>query len=152
MAGERITEPIAEALELPPATVFFDGLCGFCDREVQWLLARDVEGKLHYAPLQGETASLIRARIPGSIPEDLATMVLVERDGDGLRFSYRSDAAIRILVVSNASPGWLRFLRLLPRPVRDLGYRIIARIRYQVWGELETCRVPTPDERARFLD
>ena len=149
--AERITEPIAQALDLPPATVFFDGVCGFCDREIQWLLERDVEGRLHYAPLQGDTAGLIRARIPGSIPDELATMVLVERDGDALRFSYRSDAVLRILAISDASRAWLRFLRLLPRPFRELGYGVIARIRYRVWGELETCRVPTPEQRSRFL-
>lgn len=141
-----------EALDLPPATVFFDGLCGFCDREVQWLLARDVDQRLHYAPLQGETAAAIRNRIPGSIPHELETMVLVERDGDGLRFSYRSDAALRILAISGASRRALRILRLMPRVLRELGYRVIARIRYRVWGQLESCRVPSPSEQARFLD
>jgi predicted DCC family thiol-disulfide oxidoreductase YuxK len=138
-------------LDLPPATVFFDGICGFCDREVRWLLHRDPDGRLHYAPLQGETAAAVRAAIPGSIPEELATMVFVERDAAGLRFSYRSDAAMRILARSGASPWTLRLLRLVPRPLRELGYRIIARIRYRVWGKLDECRVPQPEQRERFL-
>jgi predicted DCC family thiol-disulfide oxidoreductase YuxK len=145
-SGARLIE-----LDLPPATVFFDGVCGFCDREVQWLLRRDPEGRIHYAPLQGETATAVRAALPGSIPVELDTMVFAERDGDGVRFSYRSDAAMRILRVSNASPWTLRFLRFVPRPLRELGYRIIARTRYRVWGKLDACRVPTAEQRDRFL-
>jgi predicted DCC family thiol-disulfide oxidoreductase YuxK len=137
---------------LPGPTVFFDGVCGFCDREVQWLLREDTRGVITFAPLQGDTARAMRIAAPGSIPTELETMVLAEPDGEGVRFSYRSDAAMRILRLTGAAPWVRRLLRITPRFVRELGYRFIARYRYRIWGTLESCRVPTGDERARFLD
>jgi predicted DCC family thiol-disulfide oxidoreductase YuxK len=139
-------------VELPAATIFYDGVCGFCDREVQWLLELDTEGRLHFAPLQGETAAAVMAAYPGSISGDLDTMVFAERDGDGVRFSYRSDAALRILTVGDIAPWHRRALRWTPRVLRELGYGFVARVRYEVWGKLDACRVPTPDQRERFLD
>ena len=114
-------------------------------------MLRDVDRRLHFAPLQGETAAAVRAAMPGSISGQPETVVFAERDGDVVRISYRSDAALRILAVAHVAPRAVRFLRLLPRPLRELGYRVVARIRYRVWGKLETCRVPTPDQRDRFL-
>ena len=143
--------PAKFSLELPAATVFFDGECGFCDRQVQWLLEKDVDRSLHFAPLQGETAAAVRAVMPGLIAGQPETVVFAESDGDGVRISYRSDAALRILAVAQVAPRAARLLNLVPRPLRELGYRLVARIRYRVWGRLETCRVPTPDQRARFL-
>lgn len=138
-------------MDLPMATVFFDGLCGFCDREIQWLLRMDVEGRLHYASLQGSTAAAVRTEVPGAISDEHETIVFAERNGGELRFSYRSDAAMRILAVSGIAPTRFRALRLVPRPLRELGYRLIARFRYRLWGTLDECRVPTPDQRVRFL-
>jgi predicted DCC family thiol-disulfide oxidoreductase YuxK len=142
----------ATGVDLPDATVFYDGVCGFCDREVQWLLGLDTAGRLHFAPLQGSTAAAVREVFPGSITGDLDTMVFAERDGDGVRFSYRSDAALRILTVADVAPWHRRLLRWTPRFLRELGYRFVARVRYRVWGRLDACRIPTPDQRQRFLD
>jgi predicted DCC family thiol-disulfide oxidoreductase YuxK len=137
--------------DLPAPVVFFDGVCGFCNREVSWLLRRAPAAPLLFAPLQGTTAAAVKAARPGSIPDELQTMVLAEPDGDGLRFTYRSDAALRILTITAAAPRMLRLLRLTPRPLRELGYRLIARYRYRIWGQLESCRVPSAAERDRFL-
>ena len=143
--------PAEPSIDLPPATVFFDGVCGFCDREVQWLLRKDGERRLHFAPLQGETADAVRAAMPGSIANRPETVVFAESGDEGVRLFYRSDAALRILAVSGVSPRALRLLSLVPRPLRELGYGIIARVRYRIWGKLDACRVPTPEERAQFL-
>ncbi len=136
---------------MAPATVFFDGVCGFCTREVRWLLKHDPTDSVTFAPLQGETAARVRDAIPGSIPDELETMVLAEADGEGVRFAYRSDAAVRILEITGAAPWVRRALRVTPRAVRELGYRFIARYRYRIWGQLDACLVPRPDQRARFL-
>jgi predicted DCC family thiol-disulfide oxidoreductase YuxK len=141
------------AVALAQPTVFFDGVCGFCNREVRWLLHNDRTAVLQFAPLQGPTASSMRIAIPGSISGELETMVLAEPQGDGqpVRFSYRSDAALRILAISGAAPWVLRLLRIVPRPLRELGYALIARYRYRIWGQLDECRIPSEDEKARFL-
>jgi len=135
---------------LPELVLLFDGECGFCDRAVRWLLARDPAGRLHFAPLQGETAAALRARHP-QIPLDLDTAVLVERIGSEERVHLRSRAVLRALELVEF-PGWrLAWLRLLPRGLADAAYRWFARGRYRWFGRLDTCRIPGPEERARFL-
>jgi predicted DCC family thiol-disulfide oxidoreductase YuxK len=131
--------------------VLFDGVCGLCDRSVRWILARDRRGEFRFAPLQGETAAAVRARHP-ELPDPDETMVLVERPGaPDERVRVRSDAALAIL----ARLGWpwraLAALRLLPRFLRDAAYRFVARRRARWFGTLDACRMPTPEQRERFL-
>lgn len=134
----------------PRPIVLYDGLCGFCDASVQWLLAHDPEGRLAYAALGGETAVAILSRHP-EVPGNLDSILFVEPEGDGERVSWHSSA---IFAICRRLPGGWRALAwfgILPRFLTDLGYRFIARIRYRIWGRRESCRVPTPGERARFL-
>jgi predicted DCC family thiol-disulfide oxidoreductase YuxK len=71
---------------------------------------------------------------------------------DGGRYYMRSDAALHVL----ARLGWpwklMLVTRILPRPLREAGYKLIARNRYTLFGKRDACMVPTPDLRARFLD
>ncbi len=129
--------------------ILFDGVCGLCDHLVQWLLRKDTHGVLKYAPLQGETAEALRQRHE-EIPRDLDTVVFVERRDGGEVITLRSRAVFSMLRAIDTYP-ILRAFRVLPAPLTDLGYRFVAAIRYRVFGKLDTCRVPTPDERARFL-
>lgn len=68
---------------------------------------------------------------------------------EGLR--VKSDAAIAIL--AGLGHGWqtIQVLRIIPRPLRDLVYGLVARYRYRWFGKQEECRIPTPAERERFL-
>ena len=134
---------------LPTRLVLFDGVCNFCDVAVRWLLARDPG--LSFATLQGDTAALLRERHP-EIPEELETMVFVDvRDGRE-RIYLRSDAAFRILAEVTGPWRVLAWLRWLPRGLTDFGYRFFVRHRYRIFGRSSECRIPTPEERSRFLD
>lgn len=135
---------------LPPRLVLFDGVCGLCDRVVQWVIDHDPKGKFSFAPLQGETAAAIRARHP-KIPESLETFVLVEQVGGAERIYLRSAAAFRLFRIIGGPWKILSWLGVLPRFLTDLGYRFIAKIRYRVFGKMDSCRLPTPEERGRFL-
>lgn len=131
--------------------VLYDGLCGFCDATVSWLLRHDPEGRFRFAPLQGETAAALLARHP-EVPADLDSIILVEAGPDGAeRLSWHSTAAFRIGARLDQPWRALSWLRVLPRFLTDLGYRAFARIRYYIWGRREACRIPTPAERTRFL-
>lgn len=135
---------------LPGPVVLYDGLCGFCDASVQWVLRADKPGKYRFAALQGETAAAILARHP-EVPADLDSIVLVEPGADGERVSWHSTAVFRLC---RGLPGSWRLLALLgifPRVLTDLAYRAFARVRYRVWGRRESCRIPNPGERVRFL-
>ncbi len=130
--------------------VLYDGRCGFCDVSVQWLLAHDPSGQFQFSALEGETAAAILQRHP--LPPGLDSIVLVEVDSDGHeQISVHSTAIFLICRRLNGPWRALAGFGVLPRPLTDLGYRLFARYRYWVWGRLDTCRVPQPNERSRFL-
>ena len=133
-------------LALPPHVVLYDGVCGFCSASIQYILRRDPTGEFHFAPLQGETAAALRLAHP-QIPSDIDTVVLVE----GSQVYLRSDAAFRIAARLPGPVSWLRWFRVLPRFLTDLGYTIVASARYRIWGKLEACPLPSKEQRARFL-
>jgi predicted DCC family thiol-disulfide oxidoreductase YuxK len=125
--------------------LFFDGVCGLCNRSVDFVLTRDRAGKLRFAPLQGETA---RRVLGAPDVESLKTVVLVDQRGT----HRRSSAVVRVLWTLGGfwkAAGGL--LWLVPKPLRELGYRFVARNRYRWFGRKESCRLPTADERGRFL-
>jgi predicted DCC family thiol-disulfide oxidoreductase YuxK len=134
-----------DALNLPGPVVLYDGVCGLCQRSVKFLLKRD-RGQLWYAPLQGETAAALRARHP-EIPQTLESVVLVEND----RVHVRSKAFLYGAKYLTAPWRWAYYLRWLPAFLLDLFYRVIARVRYRVWGKFDTCQLPTADQRAHLL-
>jgi len=125
--------------------LYFDGVCGLCSRAVDFVMRHDRKGWFRFAPLQGETAAV---RLTSNDVADLQSMVLVTEQG-----TYRrSAAAVRILWQLGGLwwlLGWL--LWIIPRPLRDLAYGSVARMRYRLFGKHETCRLPTPEERERFL-
>ena len=126
--------------------VFFDGVCGLCNHTVNWLLARDPEHRLRFAPLQGVTAGRI---LDQQIRDRLDTLVFVRND---MTF-VRTAAVSRILMTLGGRWKLLGgLLWIIPWPVRDLGYRLVSRYRYRLFGKHDACRLPTPAERAVFLD
>lgn len=142
------TEEGRAAVGIGPALatdlVLFDGVCGLCNRWVAFLLKHDRHARFRFATIQGETGTRL---LPGE-SADPSSVVLVDRDG-----TWRhSTAIVRMLRgLGGAWSLWGTLLRLVPRPVRDAGYRFVARHRYRWFGRKETCRLPTPEERARFL-
>lgn len=126
--------------------VLYDGVCGLCSRSVRFLIKRDRDRALRFAPLQGETAAAMRARHP-EIPGTLESVVLIE---DG-RVHLRSKAFLHVSRYLTRPWRWGWYFRWMPGFLLDLGYRLIARVRYRIWGKADTCELPAPEERARFL-
>ncbi len=141
--GDRQILPMPETSS--PGIVFFDGVCGLCNRTVDFILSHDPRGAFLFAPLQGKTA---QSRLTDADRQSLASLVLITEQG-----TYRrSSAVVRILWRLGGLWKLLGgLLWLVPRPLRDLGYRVVARNRYRLFGQTETCRFPTEKERARFL-
>jgi len=126
--------------------MLYDGVCGLCHGAVRSLLRADSQGRLRFAPLQGETAARLRSQYP-EIPPGVDSIVLVE----GGRVYQRSAAFIK--VARHLALPWraLYVLRVFPAVILDLGYRVVAAVRYQAWGKRDVCELPSPEQRARFL-
>ena len=130
--------------------VLYDGVCGLCDRSVQFLLREDRRALFTFAALQGETAAAIRRRHPGLDGAD--SMVLVrDAGGDREEVLMRSTAVLHTLALLGGKWRLVSWLRIVPRPLRDLAYDAIAKRRYRWFGKFESCRLPAAGEAARFL-
>ncbi len=136
-----------EALRSDNPVVLYDGVCNLCNGAVRFIIARDREGVFRFAALQSEVGRAL-ANECGLDRDKLDTVALVD---EGSCF-IRSDAAIRI---ASRLPGmWpaLRVLRVVPRPLRDWGYDLVARNRYRLFGREDACQLPDQHIRDRFLD
>lgn len=131
-----MTEPI----------ILFDGVCNLCNASVQFVIRHDPQARFKFAALQSATAEKLLQNCAFD-RASLDSVILVE---DGHVY-IESDAALRI--ARKLGGGWwlLAGFSIVPRPIRDAVYRFIARNRYRWFGKQESCMMPTPDLRARFL-
>ena len=132
--------------------VLYDGVCGLCNRLVQFLLKRDKHGRLRFASLQSDFAARVLTR-HGINPKDLDTLhVVINYERPEEEVLNRSDAILR--AGSELGTPWrtmATIARVVPRSLRDLVYRFVARNRYRVFGKYETCMLPDPNQKHRFL-
>ncbi len=125
------------------AIILFDGVCNLCNGAVTFIIDRDPNGYFAFAPLQSETG---RELLEGA-KTDLESIVLIE---NGERYS-QSTAALRVARrLRNPWPLLYGFI-VVPKALRDGVYDWIAANRYRWFGKIESCRLPTPELRERFL-
>ena len=129
--------------------LLYDGVCGFCNKGVQRVLALDKKGDLKFAPLQSKYAEEVIARHK---LQNIDSVVFVDRSTGTERVFIRSNAALQI--AKYLGGGWKFFLAfyLIPRPLRDFCYDLFAKYRYRFFGKYDTCMLPSPEIRSRFLD
>jgi predicted DCC family thiol-disulfide oxidoreductase YuxK len=125
--------------------VLYDGVCGLCAKSVRFILRNERDHELRFAPLQGTTAAELRAR-HANIPESIDTVVLV----DGDRAYLRSKAFLHLSRHLRAPWRWAYAFRWFPGFLLDLGYRVVAATRYRLFGKVDSCELPSPENRARF--
>ena len=132
--------------------LLYDGLCGFCDGTVQFILKHDRSGRMKFATLQGDYARGVMTRHPELANVD--SLVLVESDPvlGTERVYIRSTGALRLARYLGGAWHLARITGIVPRVLRDLAYAGFARIRYRVFGRYDSCPIPTPEQRARFID
>jgi predicted DCC family thiol-disulfide oxidoreductase YuxK len=127
--------------------IIFDGVCNLCNASVDFVIRRDRRGQFLFASNQSEAGRALLSRF-GVAPGDVQSVYLVEGD----RIASRSTAALRTARRLGLPWSLAAAFLAIPRPLRDVVYDFIARNRYRWFGKKETCRLPTPEERARFLD
>jgi predicted DCC family thiol-disulfide oxidoreductase YuxK len=126
--------------------IVFDAMCVLCSANAQFVLRYDRLEYFRLASMQGEVGTALYRKF-GIDPANPVTLIVVEGDV-ALR---DSDAVLAIW----SALGWpwraLTAVRMVPRAIRDPLYRLVARNRYRLFGQRETCWVPTADQAARIL-
>jgi predicted DCC family thiol-disulfide oxidoreductase YuxK len=132
--------------------ILYDGVCGLCNRWVQFVLGHDRAGKFRFAALQSHFAKDV-SRDTADVGTLRTIYVVLRNQAGEQKLLSKSDAALCIL---DELGGLWRFaatiLRMFPRTLRDCGYDLIARHRYRFFGRYDTCPLPDPKVRGRFLD
>lgn len=125
--------------------ILFDGKCNFCDHSVQFIIKRDKKALYNFASIQSDAGQKIIRKY--RVPADIDSIILVEAN----TCYYQSSAALRIC--RNLDSGWklLYCLVLIPKPIRDFFYGIVAKNRYKWFGKKDSCMLPSPEIRKRFL-
>ncbi len=128
--------------------MLFDGVCNLCNGAVNFLIDNDRKGKLHFASLQSEYGQRVLKYF--DLPtEEFGSFIFLTREG---RLYQKSTAALE--VAKKMGGGWSLFYAfiVIPKFIRDGIYSLIARNRYDWFGKRETCRMPTPELKSRFLE
>ncbi len=131
--------------------LMYDGFCGLCARITQFTLKRDPGGVFRFAAIQSAFAgNHIRAH--GKEPDDLDTLyVLVDPGEASEKLLSRGEAAMYVL--SRLGGPWtvVSWLRVLPHFLLDAGYNLVAKNRYRLFGRSDSCLLPKPEWRERFI-
>ena len=132
--------------ENEPVVVFFDGVCNLCNGAVDFIIRRDARSYFSFASLQADLAAKVLP--PEDVAGNLDSIVLSEQG----TLYRRSTAALRIARKLSGLWPLLYVFIIVPAPIRDLIYRLIATYRYKWFGRSESCRIPSPELASRFLD
>ncbi len=138
-------KPIADSDEHP--ILLFDGVCNLCNSSIQFIIPRDPDGRLRFAPLQSELGITVR-EATGLSTQDLETVVLVD---DGQAYT-KSDAAIRVGEHLGGIYRLASLGRLIPHGLRDRLYDVVAANRYDWFGQKDQCMIPDDDVSDRFIE
>ena len=126
--------------------ILFDGVCNFCNQYVNYVIDHDPADFFRFASLQSERGAELAGR-HGIDVKELSTVVLI---ADGKAY-LRSGAVLRIMGRLRGPVKLLKAFLIVPGPIRDWGYKFVAKRRYKWFGKRDECRLPNPADQMRFL-
>jgi predicted DCC family thiol-disulfide oxidoreductase YuxK len=124
--------------------IFFDGVCGLCNGFVDFVMRIDKKKQFRFSPLQSGFSS---QKLPAEYIQNLNSIVVLI---DGEIFT-KGEAVARVFKKLGGQWSFLSLMRILPSNVLNSGYDLVAANRYRIFGKKDTCRIPSPEERSRFL-
>lgn len=136
-----------EATAIGDKVLLFDGVCNLCNGFVQWVIKRDPTGRFQFGPLQSPVSQSLLEQA-GWSGKFLDSFVYIR---SGVAYE-RSDAALRAVSDLGGLYACAKLFLIVPKPVRDAVYKFIAKNRYRMFGKTESCMIPTPELRTRFID
>ena len=128
--------------------VLFDGVCNLCNSAVTFIIENDKKDVFRFASLQSEIGrKLVEDR--GMDPEELDSIVLID---PGVAYYRKSTAALEISRELSGGYSLLKNFLFIPESLRDGIYNFVANNRYKWYGKKESCMIPTPELKSKFLD
>lgn len=127
--------------------ILFDGVCNFCNYWVNFIIDRDNKNIFVFAALQSKTGQEFLSRL--NFPtNEFDTFILI----DGEVYFTKSDAAIKIAQDLKGWPKILSLGKFIPKRFRNFLYDVIAKNRYKLFGKKDYCRIPSKEEKTKFLE
>ena len=133
-------------MSFPEPLILFDGVCNLCNKSVQIVLKHDTKQQFRFASIQSDIGQQVLQQY-GISTNQINTVVLLDKH----QIYTHSTAALRI--AQRLGGGWqlATFALYIPKPLRDAVYNLIAQNRYRWFGRQESCWIPTPELKSRFL-
>ena len=127
--------------------LLFDGVCNLCNNTIQFVIKHDPKGKFKFCSLQSTTGQEIlkKFQLPTT---DFESFVLVNGD----KYYRKSSAALKMFTTLGGGWKLLAVFFIVPKPIRDYFYSLIANRRYKIFGRTDQCWLPSPERQARFID
>jgi predicted DCC family thiol-disulfide oxidoreductase YuxK len=125
--------------------ILFDGTCAFCERSVRFIASRD-DGYFRFGASQNPEGQALLASF-GTSREAARSLILIEDQ----QIFLRSTAVLKVAARLRAPWRYAAVLLMVPRPIRDLVYRMIAAVRHRIAGQSNACEIPPPEIRARLI-
>jgi predicted DCC family thiol-disulfide oxidoreductase YuxK len=126
--------------------ILFDGVCNLCNGFVNFVIDRDSQNHFKFAPLQSPAGQKVLQDF-NLQTTDFQTVILLKDD----KVLKKSDAVLEIAKYLDGPLRFLQYTKIIPRFLRDLVYDFVAANRYRFFGKQDTCRIPTPELKAKFL-
>lgn len=126
--------------------ILFDGVCNLCNGAVDFFIRHDKNNAFRFAALQSEIGIELQKKF-GIDPDKIESFILI----DGNKYYKKSTAALKTAPYLGFPLNLLYPLIIIPPFIRNFVYDVIAKYRYKWFGKKSTCRIPTPEEKAKFL-
>lgn len=128
--------------------LFFDGVCNLCNAAVQFIIKRDSNSRILFAPLQSPRGILAKETVEKAIGKATNSLIFLDKG----QYYTQSSAALKVAGYLNKGWPLLKIFWLVPHPFRDAVYALIARKRYEWFGKQDHCMMPTAELKSRFLN
>ena len=127
--------------------ILFDGLCNLCNNSVQYVIKQDTKDVFRFVALESALGQKIMRHI-GIADKNIDSIVVYQ---PGIAYYYKSAALIEITKSLQGIFHYGLLFKILPISLRDIVYDYIAKNRYRWYGKKESCMIPTPELKTKFL-
>jgi predicted DCC family thiol-disulfide oxidoreductase YuxK len=130
----------------------FDGVCGLCNKFVQFVLPKDSNGKFQFASLQSDFGVNLLKEYKINATDLNTVYVIADYGQSNQRILSKSDAAAFVLSQLDGIWPLLSLIKYVPKPLRNWGYDLVASNRYKIFGKKDSCQLPSDSTRDRFIE